>query len=161
MASYVTIVKKIYFKYMGGKLVYLTKLVSYKCIYLPQYLPLLTSSCPDVAISQSASLSMNILRSSLLCQDRLLAARPEPSPIWPALCRRRVQFALTAAVLKRLLMTATSSPSWWGDGSLPCRARVLTFALAAWGWTNRYRDYKIQEITGDYTKQEKYKGKLW
>ena len=80
--------------------------------YLPQYLPLLTSSCPVVATSQSASLSISILLSSLRCQDRRLLARPLPSPIWPARCRSRTLLALTAAVLSLLRITATSSPSW-------------------------------------------------
>ena len=44
--------------------------------YLSHNLPLLTISCPVVATSQSAS--------SRLCQERLLAARPQPSPICPA-----------------------------------------------------------------------------
>ena len=66
-------------------LVYLSKLGIYSRVRegndLSQNLALLTSSCPEVSPSQSASLSMDILDSSVLCQDRFLATRPQPSPI--------------------------------------------------------------------------------
>ena len=61
-----------------------TNLVSYR----PQNLPLRMSCWPVVAASQSASLAMLILCSSILCQLLLLPAMALPSPTKFLLCAR-------------------------------------------------------------------------
>ena len=69
------------------------------CLYLPQNLPLLMSSWPVVAASQSASLWPLILCSSYLCQLLLLPAMALPSPTMPSLARSTIWLALTVARL--------------------------------------------------------------
>ena len=55
-------------------------------------------SCwPVVAASQSASLAIFILCSSILCQLLLLPAMALPSPTMPSLARSTIWLALTTA----------------------------------------------------------------
>ena len=99
--------------------------------YRPQNLPLLTTSWPEVATCQSASLWSLILLSSCCCQARLLLASPLPSPTCPILTSRSVLFALKEQSHTVLLMKNIVSDNFHCAWSLKTNVRN-TIKVMSW-----------------------------